>query len=130
VLHVLLPLFEDEGAGADRVLGEVAVPLYQLLVDHHRPGTGDVADERCVRFRHLDCDSGVIRRVDAGDAIDEEVGVLELARLARHLPLKAVLDVGRCHLPTVGRRHVLELDPLADFEGIGERIRLLRHRRR
>jgi len=91
----------------------------------HRPGAGDVVEERRVRLLGLEDDRVLVRRLDAGQLAEEEVGVLELPGLVRHLTLDAVLDVLGRELAPVHRRHVVELDALPQAEGVGEVVLLL-----
>ena len=118
-------LLHDEGAGADGVALQVAVLLHHLARHDHRPGAGDVVQERRVRLLGLEDDRVLVRRLDAGQLAEEEVGVLELPRLVRHLTLDAVLDVLRRELPPVHRRHVVELDPLPQAEDVRDVVLLL-----
>ena len=118
-------LLHDEGAGADGVALQVAVLLHHLARHDHRPRARDVVQERRVRLLGLEDDRVLVRRLDAGQLAEEEVGVLELPRLVRHLPLDAVLDVLRRELPPVHRRHVVELDPLAQAEDVRDVVLLL-----
>ena len=118
-------LLHDEGAGADGVALQVAVLLHHLARHDHRPGAGDVVQERRVRLLGLEDDRVLVRRLDAGQLVEEEVGVLELPRLVRHLTLDAVLDVLRRELPSIHRRHVVELDALPQAEGVRDVVLLL-----
>ena len=118
-------LLHDEGAGADGVALEVAVLLHDLARHDHRPRARDVVQERRVRLLGLEDDRVLVRRLDAGQLAEEEVGVLELPRLVRHLPLDAVLDVLRRELAPVHRRHVVELDALPQAERVREVVLLL-----